>query len=70
MGIIKRIRGGFGAELAEFLRADESYFTLTIGNILFLRRNVIWYFPTGGKKYIPIGFNYFPRITAGYIIKF
>ncbi len=70
MGIIKKIRNGFGAELVDFLRADESYFTLTISNLLFLRRNVIWYFPTGGNKYIPIGFNYFPTVTAGYIIKF
>lgn len=70
MGIIKKIRSGFGAELVELLHADESFLTITIGNIMFLRRNVIWYFPYGGEKYIPIGFNYFPRITAGYIIKF
>jgi hypothetical protein len=70
LGVMKKLRSGFGAELVEFLNAEESYFTLTIGNILFLRRNVLWYFPYGGKKYIPIGINYFPVLTAGYKIKF
>ncbi|HEY4784764.1 MAG TPA: hypothetical protein VIH57_01890, partial [Bacteroidales bacterium] len=69
-GVLKRIRKGFGADLAEFLKADGSYLTVTIGNILFFRRNVLWYFPYGGKKYIPIGVNYFPTVTMGYVIKF
>jgi hypothetical protein len=70
MGIMKRIRKGFGAELREFLNTDESYLTVSIGNILFLRRNVYWYFPYGGEKYIPIGLNFLPSISAGYVIKF
>lgn len=70
VGVIKKIRKGFGAELVEFLKADESYLTVTIGNVLFLRRNVLWYFPYGGNQYIPIGINYFPVITFGYVIKF
>jgi CarboxypepD_reg-like domain/TonB-dependent Receptor Plug Domain len=69
-GVTKRIRSGFGADLAEFLKADRSYLTVSIGNILFLHRNVIWYFPYGGKKYIPIGSNYLPTVTVGYVIKF
>jgi len=69
-GIVKRIRKGFGANLAEFLKADGSYLTTTIGNILFFRRNVMWYFPYGGNKYIPIGLNYFPIVSVGYVIKF
>lgn len=70
LGVVKRIRKGFGAELAEFLRADKSYLNVTIGNILFLHRNVLWYFPYGGKKYIPIGMNYLPTVSIGYVIKF
>ncbi len=69
-GVVKRIRSGFGADLAEFLKADRSYLTVTIGNILFLHRNVIWYFPYGGNSYIPIGLNYFPTVTFGYVVKF
>ena len=69
-GIKKQLRKGFGAELKEFLKADESYITVTLGNLLFFRRNVLWYFPTGNKKYIPIGLNYFPYVDAGYILKF
>lgn len=70
MGILKRIRSGFAVELQEFLKAEESYYTVSIGNILFLRRNVIWYFPVGTKKYIPVGINYMPTVSAGYVIKF
>jgi hypothetical protein len=70
MGVLKRIRSGFAAELQEFLKADESYYTISIGNILFFRRNVMWYFPFGGEKYIPIGINFLPSISAGYVIKF
>ncbi len=69
-GVIKRIRNCFASDLAEFLHADRSYLTATIGNILFLHRNVMWYYPYGGEKYIPFGFNYFPRVTFGYVIKF
>lgn len=70
IGLKKRLRNGFGAELQEWLKADESYVNVTFGNLLFFRRNVSWYFPTGGEKYIPIGFNYIPYINAGYILKF
>jgi hypothetical protein len=69
-GLVKRIRSGFGADLAEFLKANESYFTFTLGNILFFRRNVIMYIPYGGSTYFPVGINYFPVISAGYVIKF
>ena len=70
VGLKKRLRKGFGADLQEFLHCDESYVNVTFGNLLFFRRNVSWYFPTGGEKYIPVGFNYIPYINAGYILKF
>jgi hypothetical protein len=69
-GVVKRIRTGFGADLAEFLNADRSYLTVTISNILFFRRNVMWYLPYGGKDYFPLGINYLPSVSAGYVIKF
>ena len=74
LGMKKRIRKGFGAELANYLGAYESYFNLTIGNVLFfLHRNVIWYFPIGAedeRKLYGLGSNYIPEISAGYTIKF
>ncbi len=70
IGLKKKIRKGFAADFQEFIGGDESYLNVTIGNLLFLRRNVIWYFPTGGEKFIPIGLNYIPYINAGYILKF
>ena len=70
IGVKKELRKGFGADLKELLNADASYMNITLGNILFFKRNVSWYFPTGQDKYIPIGFNYIPYINFGYILKF
>lgn len=70
MGILKQIRSGFAAELQNLIGAKGSYYTISISNILFLKRNVIWYLPYGGDKYLPLGVNYFPMVSAGYVIKF
>lgn len=70
LGLKKRIRQGFGAELAEFLGAKESYLNVTFGNLWFLRRNVWFYIPLGEEKFYGIGTNYFPAISMGYTIKF
>jgi len=74
LGMKKRIRKGFGAELVNFLGANESYFNLTIGNVLFfLHRNVIWYFPIGfeeERKLYGLGSNYIPEFSMGYTVKF
>lgn len=70
VGLKKKIRKGFGKDLADFINADESYLTVTIGNLLFLRRNVLWYFPLGFDDYLPIGANYFPYVNTGFSIKF
>lgn len=70
-GLEKRVVKGFGKDIADFFHADESYFVLSIQNILFLRRNVNYYFPIAGfDKYLPMGFNYLPVVNAGYTIKF
>lgn len=77
-GVIKRIRSGFGADLVEFMKADASYFSLSIANILFLYRNVLYYFPMStfignrntATKYLPFGMNIIPVVSAGYVVKF
>ena len=78
LGVIKRIRSGFGADLVEFLKADASYFSLSISNVSFLYRNVLYYYPLNTligngytpTKYTPVGINYLPVVSAGYVIKF
>jgi hypothetical protein len=75
LGIKKKLLTGFGKQLAEFLKADDSYVTVTIRNILFLYRNVEFYFPGNGipgyeDKYIPFGSNYIPSVGFSYTLKF
>ena len=71
LGLEKRVVKGFGKDIADFFNADESYFVLRVQNILFLRRNVNYYFPIMGfDKYLPLGFDYLPMVNAGYTIKF
>ncbi|MFC1476951.1 carboxypeptidase-like regulatory domain-containing protein [candidate division KSB1 bacterium] len=71
LGLKKQIRKGFGAELAEFLGAGESFVNISFGNLLFLfRRNVWFYIPRENGKYYGVGTNYFPEIGVGYTIKF
>jgi hypothetical protein len=70
LGLKKRIRKGFGAELAEFLNAKESYLNVTFGNLLFFYRNVWIYYPIPGEGLYGMGTNYFPEFSIGYTIKF
>jgi len=71
LGMEKRIVKGFGKDISDFFNAEESYLVISIRNILFLRRNVNYYLPMiGFDKYIPIGMNYLPAVSAGYTIKF
>ncbi len=69
LGLKKRLRRGFGADLAEFLGADESYLVFSIANLLFLRRDVMYYFPVFEEKLYGFGWNYIPWISIGYTIK-
>ena len=70
-GLQKQIVEGFGKDLADFLNADQSYFSLSITNLLFFRRNVMLYFPIPELgKYLPMSSSYFPAVSAGYVIKF
>ncbi len=70
VGWKKKLRTGFGHNLAEYLGADNAYFTMTIKNILFLKRNPYYYFYIADYGYYGIGMNYFPSVSAGYSIKF
>ena len=75
LGIKKQLLAGLGKQLAEFFRADESYVTITIRNILFLYRNVEFYIPGSGipgyeDNYIPLGSNYIPSVGFSYTLKF
>jgi len=75
LGIRKELLSGLGKDLADFLKADESYVTVTIRNILFLYRNVEFYIPGSGipgygDKYIPFGSNYLPSAGFSYTLKF
>jgi len=71
LGLEKRVVKGFGKDISDFFNAKESYLVISIRNILFLRRNVNYYFPIlGFDKYIPMGFDYLPSVSAGYTIKF
>ncbi|MBN2010936.1 TonB-dependent receptor [candidate division KSB1 bacterium] len=70
-GLKKRLRKGFGAELAEFLGAKESYLNFSINNLLFfLHRNVWYYISIDEDKLYGLGTNYIPTISTGYTIKF
>ena len=71
LGVKKRLRKGFGAELAEFLGAKESYLKVSFGNLLFpFHRNVWFYLPTDDDKMYGLGTNYFPSFSTGYTIEF
>lgn len=75
LGIKRKLTNGFGKQLSDVLKADESYVTVTIRNLLFLYRNIEFYFPGGmlpgyTDKYIPIGSNYLPTVGFSYTLKF
>lgn len=70
LGVKKRLRQGFGARLAEFLGADESYVNANFGNLLFFYRNVSFYFPMEDDELYGMGTNYMPEFSVGYTVKF
>ena len=70
LGMKKRVRRGFGAQLAKYLGADKAFLEVTFGNLFFfIQRNVWFYINAEGKLY-GIGTNYIPEISAGYSIQF
>lgn len=70
-GLQKRVVSGFGKNLADFFGADESYLIVNVNNVLFFRRNVLYYYALEGlDKFFPVSDSYFPTVSAGYTIKF
>ena len=70
-GLKKEIVKGFGKDLADFINADESYLLVSVRNLLFLRRNITYYFPMlGNSDYLPMGLDYLPSVSSSYTIKF
>lgn len=75
ISIRKKLVQGTGKKLADFFKAEESYVTITVRNILFLYRNVEYYYPGTFiepyyDKYIPFGSNYIPQLGISYTLKF
>ncbi len=70
IGWKKKLRSGFGYNLAEYLGSENAYFTMTIKNVLFLKRNPYYYFYLEDYGYYGFGMNYMPSVSAGYSIKF
>jgi hypothetical protein len=71
LGLQKKIVSGLGKHIADFFGAADSYLTVNVYNVLFFRRNVLYYFPLGiENKMLPFGDNYLPSVSVGYTIKF
>jgi len=69
-GLKKRIRKGFGANLARFLGADKAFLNLSISNLLFAFHRNVWFYIQLDETLYGIGTNYFPAISYGYSILF
>ena len=70
IGWKKKLRSGFGFNLAEYLGGVDAYMTMTIRNLLFLRRNPIYYFYIPEYGYYGFGSAYLPSISFGYSLQF
>ncbi len=70
IGWKKKLRSGFGYQLAEYLGLDEAYFTTSIRNLLFLYRNPQYYFYIPEFGYYALGTSYLPSVSAGYSLVF
>jgi hypothetical protein len=70
IGWKKKLREGFGQHLSEYLELKEAYMTMTIRNLLFLRRNPYYYFYFPGYGYYAFGLEYFPSVNFGYTLRF
>jgi len=70
IGWKKKLRSGFGFNLAEYLGGVDAYMTMTIRNLLFLHRNPVYYFYIPNYGYYGFGAEYLPSISFGYSLKF
>ncbi|MEA3287733.1 MAG: TonB-dependent receptor [Candidatus Marinimicrobia bacterium] len=70
IGWKKKLRSGFGYNLAEYLGGLEAYYTMTIRNLLFLHRNPIYYIYFPGYGYYGLDVEFLPAISVGYNLRF
>lgn len=70
VGWKKKLRSGFGYNLAEYLGGIDAYMTMTVRNLLFLHRNPIYYFYIPNFGYYGFGSEYLPSISFGYSLEF
>lgn len=70
LGLKKRLRTGFGADLAKYLGAEDAFLNVTFGNLLFLFHRNVWFYLNLNEELYGVGSNYLPEISAGYSIRF
>jgi len=70
IGWKKKLRSGFGFNLAEYLGGVDAYLTMTIRNILFLHRNPTYYFYFPNYGYYGLDTELLPSISFGYRLQF
>jgi CarboxypepD_reg-like domain/TonB-dependent Receptor Plug Domain len=70
IGWKKRMRSGFGYNLAEALGGKSAMFTMKLENILFLRRNPVYYVYIQDIGYYALDPEFVPFVSIGYSIKF
>ncbi len=70
IGWKKKLRSGFGYNLAEYLGGVDAYMTMTLRNLLFLHRNPIYYFYIPNYGYYGFGAEFVPSISFGYSLQF
>ena len=70
LGMKKRLRKGFGADLARYLGADRAFLNVTFGNLLFAVQRNVWFYIHDEDKLYGVGTNYIPEFGVGYSIQF
>ena len=70
LGMKKRIRKGFGANLATYLGAEEAFINVTFGNLLFLLHRNVWFYINAEDTLYGVGSNYIPEFNVGYSVQF
>lgn len=70
IGWKKKLRSGFGFNLAEYLGGVDAYMTMTIRNLIFLHRNPMYYFYIPNYGYYGMDAELLPSISFGYSLTF
>ncbi|MBN1894301.1 TonB-dependent receptor [bacterium] len=69
-GVKKRLRKGFGAQLARYLGADNAFLNVSVSNVLFALHRNVWFYIRSDETRYGVGTNYFPEVSMGYSIQF